>query len=173
MMSVSQSFITKPFFKVTLFRTKKLMKVLCRCSCSQSSFKSTGTKLNTHSFLYLINKKTPIIIILKVILKDKTEVSILLQLLCRCSCTQSGFKSSGTKSSTHSILYLINKSTLIILKRISKDKTEVIILLQEGSCSACRLVKCQVSGPVSCKINPGMMPTFFIWDIYIGFINNC
>ena len=114
------------------------MKLLCRYSCSYSCFKSTGTKSNTHSILYLINKST--LIILKSILKGKREVSILLQLLCRCSCTYSCFKSTGTKSSAHINLYLINKSILIIPKSILKDKTEASILLQEGSCNTCRLV---------------------------------
>ena len=64
-----------------------------------------------------------------------------MKLFCRCSCIQSCLKSIATKSNTHNISYLINKSTLIIPKGILKGKAEVSILLQEGTCSACRLVQ--------------------------------
>ena len=68
------------------------------------------------------------------------------KLFCRCSCTQS-FKSTPQKSNltAYQYLYLTNINALIILK-LFMGQTKLSILLQEGSCSACRLVICQVCG---------------------------
>ncbi len=41
------------------------------------------------------------------------------------------------------------KHTLIILRNILNGKTDMSILLQEDSCSTCRLVKCQVYGSIA------------------------
>ncbi len=49
--------------------------------------------------------------------------------------------------------YLINKCTFIILKGILKGKTEVSILLQWGSCSACRLGAAALTPATAAKPN--------------------
>ncbi len=127
-----------------------LLQLLCRCSCTQSSLVQSAvlTVVCTVRPLPAMNSNKTCD---KSILKGKTEVSIRLQLFCRCSCTQSCFKSTYTKCSTQYFIFNHQKYTnytqiFFLLKSILKDKTEVTTLLQEGSCNACRLVECQACG---------------------------
>ncbi len=125
------------------------MKLSCRCSCIQPYFKFAARSSKTHKYVHTEFTKVHLLHSKLFKGQNRSEYpSAGRQLQCLqvgkmlvlCICQK-------VKYSQYIFIFNSRKH-IYCTQNYLKGKIDLGILLQEGSCSACRLVKCQFCGSV-------------------------